>query len=118
MSKHNELGKDGEILAAQFLKNKGHEILEINFRTGRKEIDIISKITGFLVFSEIKTRSGIGFGFPEEAVDKRKQAFLKEAAAFYLAEHPEFEHARFDVISIIITDGEASEIRHFEDAFC
>ena len=113
MSKHNELGKDGEILAVQFLKNKGHEILEINFRIGHKEIDIISKAAGFLVFSEIKTRSWLGFGFLEEAVNKRKQAFLKEAAASYLGEHPEFEYARFDVISIIITNWKIREIRHF-----
>lgn len=117
MSKHNQLGKDGEILALQFLKNKGYQIIETNYRFEHKEIDIISRIGDFLIFSEIKTRSGLAYGYPEEAVDKRKQVFLKEAAAYYMAIHPEFEHARFDVISILIKNNKVTEIMHFEDAF-
>lgn len=117
MSKHNELGKNGEILACQFLINKGHIILETNYRSGHKEIDIISRDSGVLVFSEIKSRSSYDFGFPEEAVHPRKQLLLKEAAMAYLELQQTEQPIRFDVISILMRQGTAAEILHFEDAF-
>lgn len=117
MSKHNELGKNGEILACQFLINKGHQILATNYRSGHKEIDIISMDKAVLVFSEIKARSSYAFGFPEEAVHARKKQLLLEAAEAYLAEHNGYSQIRFDVISILIRQGKAAEILHFEDAF-
>lgn len=117
MSKHNELGKKGEKIAVDFLKKKGHKILACNFRFEHKEIDIISAVNELLVFSEVKTRSSVHFGFPEEAVTLAKQVHLKEAAAFYVQEHPDFRQCRFDVISILITNGRITQIRHYEDAF-
>ncbi len=114
MSKHNELGKNGEILACQFLINKGHTILATNYRSGHKEIDIISLDGDILVFSEIKTRSNYAFGFPEEAVRRRKQQLLIDAAEAYLAEHSAYTQIRFDVISILIRQGAAVEVLHFE----
>ena len=118
MSKHNELGRNGEILACQFLINKGHILLTSNYRSGHKEIDIISRDGDILVFSEIKTRSNYDFGFPEEAVHSRKQQLLIAAAETYLAEQNIAYHKiRFDVISILMKQGTAVEIQHFEDAF-
>jgi len=117
MSKHNELGKKGEEIARVFLMNKGHQVLAVNYRYGHKEIDLISTIDGCLVCSEIKTRSTLKFGFPEEAVTLHKQNFIKEAATAYWEDHPEFRECRFDVISIIITGNRVCQIKHFEDAF-
>jgi putative endonuclease len=117
LSKHNELGRNGEILACQFLINKGHQILATNYRSGHKEIDIISTDKAVLVFSEIKTRSSYDFGFPEEAIHGRKKKLLLKAAEAYLAEHSNYIQIRFDVISILIRYGKPAEILHFEDAF-
>ncbi len=117
MSKHNELGRNGEILACQFLINKGHTILETNYRSGQGEIDIISLKDGILVFSEIKARSGYAFGYPEEAVDRRKQQRLRLAAIAYLESKDSEQPMRFDVIAILLKAGKAVEIVHFEDAF-
>ncbi len=117
LSKHNQLGRNGEILARQFLVEKGHIIVTQNFRSGQKEIDLISTLGDLLIFTEIKTRSQYYFGFPEEAVTPTKQAHLKAAAEAYLEQHPQYLKIRFDVISILLQQNEAKEILHFEDAF-
>jgi putative endonuclease len=117
VGKHTELGKNGEIIALDFLKNKGHKIIATNYRCGHKEIDLISFEKDELVFCEIKTRSNFHFGYPEEAVTLRKQALLKEAAAAFLLEHQEYSKIRFDIISILMKGNTVQEILHFEDAF-
>lgn len=117
MSKHIALGKSGENIACKYLQEKGHQILEQNFRYDHKEIDIISLDKDVLVFTEIKSRSNVVFGFPEEAVSPRKQAFLKLAAEYYCLDKPQYQKMRFDVVSIIIQSEVVKEIIHFEDAF-
>lgn len=117
MAKHLVLGKSGENAACKYLQEKGHSILEQNFRYGHKEIDIISMEKGILVFTEIKSRSNYAFGFPEEAVTLRKQAMLKLAAEQYCLDKPQYLKIRFDVISILIQSNVVKEIVHFEDAF-
>lgn len=118
MSKHSEIGTNGERIAVNFLKNKGFSIRETNWRSGKKEVDIIAENETFLVFVEVKTRSGFRFGYPEEAVTDRKKTYLKNAAEAY------FEHCginkpiRFDIISIIKKrSGTDDELIHIEDAF-
>lgn len=92
-------------------------MLECNYRFEHKEVDIISLDGPVLVFTEIKTRSHYHLGFPEEAVHGRKQQFLKQAAAYYCLQQPQYEQLRFDVISILLQKGEVRELLHFEDAF-
>lgn len=117
LSKHISLGKNGEQLAVDFLKNKGHLLLHTNYRSGHKEIDIITLDKDILVFSEIKTRSSYAFGFPEMAVTTAKQLLLKAAAEAFLRENTQYHKIRFDVVSILIKGGQITEIVHFEDAF-
>lgn len=117
MGKHTELGRNGEILAADFLMAKGHTIVCANYRFEHREIDIISLDRDVIVFTEIKTRSNYNFGYPEEAVTARKQALIKSAAEHFLFDYPESQKVRFDVISIMMKGGKAVEILHFEDAF-
>lgn len=115
--RHLKTGRAGETIAGEFLKGKGHDILHANFRCGHKEIDLISVDKGILVFTEIKTRSNFLAGFPEEAVTIRKQQLLKAAAESYLAQYPQYKQVRFDIVSILLHKGQATEILHFEDAF-
>ncbi len=117
MRHHQELGRNGEAVARRFLEEKGHVLLECNYRFEHKEVDIISLSGLVLVFTEIKTRSNYHLGFPEEAVHLRKQQFLKQAAEHYCMQHPEYEQLRFDVISILMQEGRVRELLHFEDAF-
>lgn len=117
MSKHISLGKNGEQLAVDFLQQKGHLLLHTNYRSGHKEIDIITLDKDILVFSEIKTRSSYSFGFPETAVTPAKQLLLKAAAEAFLLDNISYKKVRFDIISILMKNGVVKEMMHFEDAF-
>jgi len=96
------LGPRGEALAWNFLRKRGYTLLEKNYRTRFGEIDVIARKQGALVFVEVKTRRNASFGFPEEAVDRRKQAKMIQCAQAYLqAKGLEDRPARFDVLSVI-----------------
>jgi len=117
MLKHTEIGTKGEQLAANFLKNKGYLILDINWRFEKKEIDIIALEQDSIVFVEVKTRSNFNFGFPEEAVTENKKTFLKIAAQAYYEQKEITKEIRFDIISILLQQNKAPEILHVVDAF-
>ena len=104
-------------MAEDYLLAKGYTILHRNWRTARKEVDLIARNADELVFIEIKTRSGLGYGFPEESVSTAKQTNLRTAAEIFLEAHPHFKTVRFDVISIILRNGAIEELRHLQDAF-
>src|SRR5580700_3634189 len=117
MSKHSKIGIKGEEIAAGFLLNKGYIIVHRNWRSGKKELDIIAQKGDLLVIAEIKTRSSFDFGFPEEAVNRKKQKFLKTAAAAFAEANPQYLNIRFDIISILMDGENVKEIIHFEEAF-
>ena len=117
MAKHNETGAKGEAVAAEYLRAKGYEILATNWRSGRKELDILAANDVELIVVEVKTRSGLGYGFPEEAIIPSKQALLRAAASEYLEQNERFTQVSFDVIGIILKDGIVEELLHLEDAF-
>lgn len=117
MAKHNELGARGEVIARTFLEDKGHSILEINYKHGRAEIDLISSYNNILIFTEVKTRSSDFFGAPELAVNDKKEALIVRAAQAYLYDMDYEDEIRFDVISIILSNESNIRIKHFEDAF-
>jgi len=116
MAEHNDFGKLGEEIAANYLEGKGYEIVERNWRNTHKEIDIIAKDGGTLVMVEVKTRQTDEYGNPDIAVTKKKQRLLIVAANAYLFKNKLDVETRFDIISIIFKDGEPV-IEHIEDAF-
>ena len=116
MAKHNELGKQGEDLAVQYITDKGYEILERNWRNIHKEIDIIAKDGETLVIVEVKTRQNDDHGEPDLAVTKRKKRMLIAAANAYLFKTQMDIETRFDIVSIVFSNGEPV-IDHIEDAF-
>lgn len=109
-----EQGSHYETMAAEYLKNKGYEIISQNFFSKNGEIDIIAKGTDTLVFCEVKYRSNTRYGLPEEAVDYRKQDKIRKTAAYYLYRNnfPVETRVRFDVIAVL-----GEKITHIEDAF-
>ena len=113
---HHELGRQGELLAKDYLENKGYCIYAQNWRAGRGEIDLIASDGHQLVFVEVKTRSNGLFGPPERALNHRKRAKLAQTARSYLNLHPEVRHCRYDLICIV-QSGTHSRILHFKDAF-
>lgn len=116
MSEHIKTGEQGEALAQSFLTKLGYHILATNFRYEKSEIDIIAKENDTIVFVEVKTRSSMRFGLPEEAVTEKKQEKLMEGATFYLEENEIKSSFRFDIIAIYLYNGQ-SEIFHIKDAF-
>jgi len=100
--KHLFLGRSGEEIAADFLKDSGYKILSRNYKSKLGEIDIIAQEKDTICFIEVKTRSSDKFGAPSEAVTSFKQKQICRAALVYLKEKGFFDKkARFDVISII-----------------
>ncbi len=116
MAFHNEIGKKGELLAADYIRKKGYRIVNSNWRYRKKEVDIFAYDGNELVVIEVKLRSTDYFGDPSEAVTKKKQRFLIEAAEAYLRTIDEAPEVRFDIISIIAS-GSNYEFDHITDAF-
>ena len=109
------LGRYGEQLAAEHLTAAGMTVLARNWRCSQGELDLVLQDTdGTVVFCEVKTRSGTGFGEPSEAVGRRKAGRLRALACRWLAEHrpPGATDLRFDVVSIVQRRGEAPRLTH------
>ena len=88
-------------MAARYLKKKGYRIVDRNYRSRLGEIDIIAEEGGCLVFVEVKTRAGMGFGTPFESVTLQKQQQLSKVALEYINRQDWHERAaRFDVVGI------------------
>ena len=88
--------------------------MERNWRSGKREIDIIAAKQNRLHFIEVKTRQSTAFGMPEEQVDLSKLRSIRLAADAYLEKHPQWKRIQFDIISIRLT-GEEIFIDYFED---
>lgn len=111
-----KIGKKGEDLAVAFLKEKGYQILDRNYRYKRFEIDIIARYNGTLVFTEVKTRTSTSFGHPEEFVSEKQQRQITEAADEYIFNLKWEHNIRYDIIAILLQKDDM-ELKHFEDSF-
>jgi putative endonuclease len=96
-----KIGKWGEAEAESYFLRLGLPIVDRNFRTREGEVDLIIQEDGETVFVEVKTRTNLDFGYPEEAVSEEKMDHLLSAAEKYLELHPEIALWRMDVLSII-----------------
>jgi putative endonuclease len=116
MAEHNDLGKIGEELAVDYLKQNGYEILETNFTAHKAEIDIIARKNDWLIVVEVKTRSSVDFGSPEDFVSKKKIKLLVKAIDEYVEQSGLDLEIRFDIIAVVKENGKFN-IEHLEDAF-
>ena len=117
MPEHIELGKLGENLACDFLQQKGYTLLFRNWRHSNAEIDIIVNRDEVLHFVEVKTRSNKNFGQPEESVTSKKMQKLIDAAEAFQEAYPQWTRIQFDILSIIMVKGEATEYFLLEDVY-
>lgn len=116
--RNKELGRRGEEAAACYLERRGYDILERNWTCVAGEADLIATDGNYLVFVEVKTRSGTERGFPAEAVDAKKREKYERIAAIYLQHCPIADICvRFDVVSIISYGNDRAFIRHHINAF-
>ena len=116
MAEHNELGKLGEELAVDFLHKNGYDILETNWVFQKAEIDIIAQKENILAIVEVKTRSTVDFGLPQDFVKQKKIQLLVKAVNEYVISNDLDVEIRFDIIAIH-KEGKNYKIEHIEDAF-
>jgi putative endonuclease len=112
-----QTGKQGEQLAATYLLNMGYTLLDLNWRHHHWELDIIAAIGNTLHIVEVKTRTSLQFGHPEQHISVKKMRHLKNAACHYHYLHPIYKNIQFDVISIMIEPGKEPEIYFIEDVY-
>jgi putative endonuclease len=112
------VGAYGERLATRRLVEAGLVVLDRNWRSATGEVDIVARDGDVLVLCEVKTRRGVTFGTPAEAVGRRKVERLRRLAAEWLAEtgvRP--REVRFDVLEVYSLPGRTPQIRHIKGAF-
>ncbi len=116
--KQKEVGATGEKLARGFLKKKGYRIRETNFRCREGEIDIVAERKGYLVFVEVRTKTGSSFGSPEESVTAAKKEKLIATALSYLDSHQNLpDNWRIDFVGVELDqNGRATRIELIENA--
>jgi len=116
MAESHSLGQKGEELAAEHLKNKGCRILHRNWRSGKKELDIVAENKENIVFAEVKTRSDNFMSTPADTISREKQKQIIYAAEAYIRKYNIGKEARFDIITVI-EKGRNISIEHIEGAF-
>ncbi len=116
MAQHNELGKKGEQLAVDFLLTNNYEIIERNYRFDKAEVDIIAKQKETLAIIEVKTRSTLDFGNPQDFVKPKQIQRLVKAVDAYVTVNDLDLEIRFDIIAIV-KQGRSYNIEHIENAF-
>jgi putative endonuclease len=117
VSTTTDLGARGERIAAAYLSDLGFRVLDRNWRCREGELDLVARDGDTLVFCEVKTRRGTGFGHPVEAVTATKQRRLRRLALRWLDAHD--EHARdlrFDVIGVLVRSGRPAVVTHLRGA--
>jgi putative endonuclease len=113
-----ELGSLGEKLAQKTLKKRGYHIIETNFRCKMGEIDIVAKQRDHLVFIEVRTKSNLAFGTPEESITIAKKRRLISSALTYIGTHQNIPTLwRIDFVAVEINgEGRLQRIEVIENA--
>jgi len=116
MTKQQEIGELGEQMAQNHLLKLGYQIIKTNYQFGHLELDIIARDGDELVIVEVKSRSGLRYEHPSEAVTTSKIKRIVDAADGYIQENDWQGDTRFDIITVIFFD-QNFELEHFKDAF-
>ncbi len=116
--KRRDTGNLGERLAKDFLKKRGYHIIETNYRCPEGEIDIVARHKDYLVFIEVRTKTSLEFGSPEESITPAKKERMKATAAYYCQTHSNLLPLwRIDVVAIELDQkGKPSRIELIENA--
>ena len=112
----NPLGVSGEALAEDHLRGLGYQIVEKDVRTPLGQLDLVAMDGKTLVFVEVKTRTGQGYGLPQEAVDAKKIRKLRQLGLYYLKIRPHRGSVRFDVVGLTVADGRLVRVDHIKNA--
>jgi putative endonuclease len=118
MLQKDALGIGGEAAAERHLSAKGHRVIARRVRMRFGEIDLVALDGREVVFVEVKTRRGRGFGAPEDAITWQKREHLRRCAWAWMADHRlNGRPFRIDVVSVLVgRPGAEPIIVHFENA--
>jgi putative endonuclease len=121
------LGRFGEEVAVRHLVAAGLTVVARNWRCNEGEVDIVALDGAVLVMCEVKTRRGVGFGTPLDAVTPAKAARLRRLASRWLADQRteagaggdvvRYPEVRFDVVSVLRPMSGATSVEHLRGAF-
>lgn len=114
-NQHIQTGIWGEELAAEYLRNKGYVILERDWHSCHRDIDIIAQKEDCIVFVEVKTRSNSEVTDPVTAVDYKKRQNLKKAINHYIKYKKIDSPFQFDVITVVGTPQSNPTVTHIEN---
>ena len=116
MAEHNILGQTGENTAAAYLESKGYRLLHRNWRSGKKELDIVAQKDEELIVVEVKTRRDTDFALPQDAVNDKKIRRIVAAADCYIKRFGIDLPVRFDIVTVV---GQKAPFRieHIKEAF-
>ncbi|MBN8879334.1 MAG: hypothetical protein E6Q24_03660 [Chitinophagaceae bacterium] len=117
MALHNELGEEGEKMAVDWLKEKGYEILHLNWRYSHYEIDIIARKNSILHIIEVKCRRFFPGVCPEEKVTRKKFKYLQRATTRFLFLHPGYKWIQYDILAITVHRNKEAEYFLLQDVF-
>ncbi len=115
--KRKDSGKIAEDLAVEYLQKDGYRIIERNYMYSHSEIDIIAQKGMYLVFVEVRSKSGTKYGTPEDSMSKSKRSQVRKVAEFYLFTHKTLDlQMRFDFVGVVFGPKEP-QINHIINAF-
>jgi len=116
LNKNLEIGYNGELIAAKYLREKKYEIIERNYRNKYGEIDLIAWDKKALVFVEVRTKVGQQFGSPEDSINWKKINKLKRNAAAYTALKKHAGVYRIDAVCIVLGENSSIErVTHYQN---
>jgi len=109
---NREVGRIGETVAAEYLIQKSYEIIECNYSTRFGEIDLVVRDKDILIFVEVKTKKGLGFGTPEEMFTSGKYQRVKRMATVYL--NGRDVPCRIDMIAVVLdVNNQVVSLKHY-----
>jgi len=118
MTDRQKTGQLGEAIAKAHLEGLGLRVVAEGYRYKRVELDLIARREdGCLLFVEVKTRRGLGWGHPSGAVSAAKERNIAKAASAYMREVNHDWEVRFDIIAILLHKDGSHTLEHIEDAF-
>ena len=117
MAQKQVLGKYGEDVAAQYLNDRGYQIVDRNWRCSTGEIDLVALHNGRYIFVEVKTRNGTGFGHPFEAITSNKVLRMRKLVAQWCSANEKAgARVRLDAIAVLISGGRVA-VEHLKQVF-
>jgi len=117
MAAHNEFGKAGEQMAAEWLIQHGFQLISRNWKFARYEVDIIASREGVLHFIEVKSRHDDAFGKPEDWVNRKKGRHLLTAGEAFQEKYPDWKLVQYDILSILLTPDGKRDFFFIEDVY-